>query len=239
MPPHAQEIVQVASHGYSFQTRELLQRIVSGEQQRIREEQMLWRLGGALLGTCLGLGDGFQAADVFLGMGFSSLAGLTHEVLSEEDRRFLEGCHSLWTIGCNSPMELAQRLGPARSRILLHEPQLDLMVICSHHQGHRGDTLVPLNSAERLAAGFQQPQSLEVMQRHLSSEELEIMRYQLYPNAASAIPLDSIQPISSQQAIALAPTAAALLPAAQPVQIQQRGESLIGFRIPIPAHSDF
>ena len=237
--PWANELVLVAQQARSFQTRELLQHIVSGEQQRIREEQMLWRVGGAILGACLGLGDGFQAADVFLGMGLSSLGGLTHEVMSDEDRRFLERCQSLWTVGCNSPLELLHRLGPARARILLYSPEWSQPILCAHHQGHRGDTLVLLDSAGQLAAGFQQPQSLEVMQRHLNHEQLEALKHQLYPNAGVTIPLDAIQPISSQQALALDPCAQAFLPATQPVQIAVQGQPLVGYRVAIPAHSDF
>jgi adenylate kinase len=39
--PYADTMLQVARQGYSFQTREVLQRVVMGEQARIREEQML------------------------------------------------------------------------------------------------------------------------------------------------------------------------------------------------------
>ena len=237
--PLANEMILVAQQGHSFQTRELLQRIVTGEQQRIRQEQMLWRIGGAFFGACLGLGDGFQAADVFLGMGLSSLAGLGHEVMSDQDRRFLEGCHSLWTIGKNSPLELQQRLGPARSRILLYCAGWEQPVLCAHHQGHRGDTLVPMGMAKHLARGFQQPQSLEVMQRHLSSEELYGVRHQLYPDADRAESVSGIQPIAAQQAMAMDPTAAAFLHASQPVQIELPDGPIVGYRIPIPADSDY
>ena len=47
--PFAKEMLQLAKSGYSFQTREILQRIVTAEQQRLREEQMVWRVGGARL----------------------------------------------------------------------------------------------------------------------------------------------------------------------------------------------
>jgi hypothetical protein len=64
--PYATEMIRFAQEARSFQMRELLQCIVTCEQQRIKEEQMLWRLGGALLGACFGLSDGFQASDVLL-----------------------------------------------------------------------------------------------------------------------------------------------------------------------------
>ena len=39
--PYLREMLDIARNGYSFQTRTVLQRIVMGEQQRIKEEQML------------------------------------------------------------------------------------------------------------------------------------------------------------------------------------------------------
>lgn len=237
--PLASAMILVAQQARSFQTRELLQRIVTGEQQRIREEQMGWRIGGAIVGACLGLGDGFQAADVFLGMGLSSLASLSHEVMSQEDRRFLESCHSLWTVGTNSPMELLHRLGPALGRVLLYSPKWNQPLLFSHHQGHRGDTLVLLETAELQAAGFQRPQSLEVLRRHFKTEELQSLRRQLYPNASVAVPVGAIQPIAAEQALAFDPSAPAFLPATQPVEIQLQEGALVGYRVAIPAHSDY
>lgn len=237
--PLANEMILVAQQARSFQTRELLQRIVMGEQQRIKEEQMLWRAGGALLGAFLGLGDGFQIADVFLSMGLSGLGSLSHEVMSHEDRQFLERCQSLWTVGPNSPLELSQRLGPARARILLYSPEWSQPLLFAHHQGYRGDTLVPLDCAEQLAAGFRIPQSLEVMARHLKCDELALLKNQLYPDACHAIPVEAVQPIGIEQALAFDSWAHAFVQTTQPVQITLQGHPLVGYRVAIPAHSDF
>ena len=237
--PFAKEMLQLAKSGYSFQTREVLQRIVTAEQQRLREEQMFWRVGGAILGAVMGIGDGFQVADVFLSMGISGLGGLSHEVMSHEDRRFLESCHALWTVGTNSPIDLLQRLGPARSRILFYGPNWQQPAVFSHHQGHRGDTLVALGIAGELSAGFQRPQSNEVMQRHFSNADMAVLKLQLYPNASVAIPVASIQAINKQQAMALDPFAPDLLHDTQPVRIDIDGDCMVGYRVAIPAHSDF
>jgi len=187
--PYAQEMLHIARHGYSFQTREVLQRIVMGEQQRIKEEQMLWRVGGTLLGLCFGIGDGLQMTDFFIGMAGGAIGSLAHETMSHEDRQFLDRCQALWLVGQNSPMELAQRLGPARSRILLHDPGWEAPVVFNHHHGHRGDHLVPLGNAGELAAGFADPKSLEVMQWHFGGEDLQTLRTQLYPIASHTWPL--------------------------------------------------
>lgn len=237
--PYASEMICVAQQARSFQTRELLERIVRGEQQRIKEEQMLWRLGGALLGACLGLGDGFQAADIFLGMGMSGLAGLSHDVMTHEQRQFLEGCHSLWTIGSNSPMDLSARLGPARARILVFNAGWESPVILSHHQGARGDTVVQLGLAGQHARGFHDGQSLEVLQRHLNGEQLDSLKHQLYPDATAAHQLRRLQPISASQTRQLDPHADAFLHATEPVLIETGDGQAVGYRLPIPVHSDF
>jgi hypothetical protein len=237
--PYAQEMLHVARHGYSFQTREVLQRIVMGEQQRIKEEQMLWRVGGTLLGLCLGIGDGLQLTDLFIGMSGGAIASLAHETMSHEDRQFLERCQSLWLVGRNSPIELAQRLGPARSRILLHDPAWEAPLVFNHHKGHRGDHLVPLGNAGNLATGFADPQSLEVLQRHFDREDLQTLEAQLYPIASHAVAVDRVEPISQIDALELDPNAPSFLRQSKPMRINTSSGESVGYKVPIPAHSDF
>jgi len=237
--PYAQEMLHVARHGYSFQTREVLQRIVLGEQQRIKEEQMLWRVGGTLLGLCLGIGDGLQLTDLFIGMSGGAIASLAHETMSHEDRQFLERCQSLWLVGQNSPIELAQRLGPARSRILLHDPAWEAPLVFNHHQGHRGDHLVPLGNAGNLATGFADPQSLEVLQRHFDREDLQTLQAQLYPIASHAVAVDRVEPISQADALELDADATSFMAQSRPVRINTSNGASVGYQVPIPAQSDF
>lgn len=237
--PYSQEMLHVARYGYSFQTREVLQRIVLGEQQRIKEEQMLWRVGGTLLGLCFGIGDGLQLTDLFIGMTGGAIASLAHDTMSHEDRQFLERCQSLWLVGHNSPIELAQRLGPARSRILLHDPGWEAPVVFNYHQGHRGDHLVPLGNAGELAAGFADPKSLEVLHRHFGGEDLQVLQSQLYPIAAHATPVDHLVPISQVDALELDPHAPSFLSQSRPVRIDTAHGATIGYQVPIPAQSDF
>jgi len=237
--PNAKEIISIAKEGYSFQTRELLQTIVAGEQQRLREEQMMWRIGGAVIGTCLGLGDGFQITDAFVGLAFSSLTSLTHEVMSHEDRKFLEQCQSLWLVGRNSPIELAQRLGPARSRILLYDADWSSPVIFNHHHGYRGDHLVPLGMAGELATGFSSPQSMEVLERHFNQSDLGTLQNQLYPIINEAIQIKPIEPISTETAQRLSPYSNAFSKETEPLIISNGQNSSIAYQVPIPPHSDF
>lgn len=237
--PHAQEMLHVARHGYSFQTREVLQRIVMGEQARIREEQMLWKFGGTVLGMFFGLGDGLQLTDVFMGMAGSTIASMAHETMSQEDRQFLERCQSLWLIGDNSPIELAQRLGPARSRILLHDPSWEAPVVFNHHQSHRGDHLVPLGNAGNLARGFADPQSLEVMQRYFTGEDLQTLQTQFYPIASHAFSVDRVMAIGKVDALEQDPNAPAFISDSKPVRIEASNGATVGYQVPIPAQSDF
>jgi hypothetical protein len=237
--PYVQEALMLAHQGHSFQSREILQRIVTGEQQRLRQEQALWRLGGALVGGLLGMRDGFQVTDLFMCTSFSTLAGLGHDVCSDEDRRFLQNCQSLWLVGNQSPLELAQRLGPARSRLLLYASGWTAPVIYSHHQGPRGDHLVPLGWAGDLAVGLRLSGSREVLQRYVSDSDLKTLEQQLYPNADGAIRLRSLQRIRQEEAQTIDRHAASFLPSTEPVLLESDSGAAIAYQVPIPVHSDF
>ncbi len=237
--PNATELIQLAKEGYSFQTRHVLQTIVSGEQQRLREEQTMWRLGGAVLGACLGLSDGFQLTDAFVGLAFSGIASLSHEAMSHEDRIFLEQCQSLWLIGNNSPVELAQRLGSAKSRILMYEKDWSSPMIFNHHQGIRGDFLVPLGLAGDLAKGFSSLKSREVLERHINFSDIEILQNQFYPSTNETFGIKEIIEITNEEAKRFSPYANSFLRETEPVIISNRNNSAIAYRVPVPTHSDF
>lgn len=237
--PYLHEMLDIARNSNSFQTRTVLQRIVMGEQQRIKEEQMLWRVGGTILGLCLGIGDGLQLTDLFMGMAGSAIGSLAHETMSHEDRQFLERCQSLWLVGCDSPIELAQRLGPARSRILLHNPAWESPVVFNHHQGHRGEHLVPLGNAGNLAAGFADSQSHEVLQRHFGEDDLQTLQAQLYPNALHTVAVERVMSISQADALEIDPHAPSFLAQSRPVRIDTVHGVTVGYQVPIPAQSDF
>ena len=237
--PFAKEMLQLAKSGYSFQTREVLQRIVIGEQQRIKEEQMLWRFGGTVLGFCLGLGDGLQITDLFMGMTGAAISSLGHEVMSHEDRKFLERCQSLWLVGTNSPIELAQRLGPARSRILLYDSSWEAPMVFNHHKGHRGDHLVPLGNAGNLATGFADPKSIEVIQRYFARDDLQKLKSQFYPIVSNTISVNSVTTMSKLDALEMDTNAPTFLAHSRPVLIDNSYGKTVGYQVPIPAQNDF
>lgn len=237
--PNASEMLDIAKYSYSFQSREILQRVVLGEQQRLREEQALWRFGAAVIGTCFGLGDGFQLTDLFLGMASSTIAVTAHEVLSNEDRQFLERCQLLWLVGNHSPIELSQRLGQARSRILIYDPSWQTPIIFNHHQGIRGEHLVPLGNAGNYAPGFADQASIEVLNRYFGADDLNILKAQLYPQADNTISISSVLPLSPGDALSSDPFARSFLSNSQAVKIAVNNDSYIGYKVPIPAQSDF
>jgi hypothetical protein len=171
-------------------------------------------------------------------MGFSSLAGMGHEVMPHMQRRFPERCHSLWTIGTDSPAEMMVRLGPARSRILVYCDGWAAPVLLSHHQGARGDTVLELGLSEQLAAGFRHQQSLDALQRYFSGQELQLLQCQLYSDAGAEMQLQHIQPIGAEQARYLDPRAEALLANAEPMLIETRDGRDVGYRMLIPVHTD-
>jgi hypothetical protein len=232
-------LLHIASIGHSFQTREVLHQIIVGEQQRIKEEQMLWRVGGSLLGLCFGLSDGFQLTDLFIGMSGGAIGSLAYDTMSQEDRKFLEQCQSLWLMGCNSPMELQQRLGPARARIVIEDSTTGEIMICNHHQGHRGDYLVPLGAAGAVAAGFQNPESLAVLSRHLSPENIEILQSQFYPVGHASIQIDRPLPISREELRRICVPIKESCSDSRHVVIRNANGSTVAYHVPIPSHSDF
>lgn len=152
-------------------------------------------------------------------MAMAKLTRHADDVIPHGQRQLLGSCYSLWTTGNNSPIKLTSRIGTTRSRLLLYRPEHNRPALLSHLQGHSGDTLVALNSAEQLANNFLNPWSLDAMRQHLSNEALKPGALQLYPNGA-AIQLSRLQPISANQALPAASYANAFLPDTQPVLIE-------------------
>jgi hypothetical protein len=69
----------------------VIQRIMQEHQAKRSQEQSLWRIGGAIAGLCLGLGDGFQMGDL-LGSLFGATASATigNELQKGDDAKLQE-----------------------------------------------------------------------------------------------------------------------------------------------------
>lgn len=237
--PESFEFVQLAKNGHAFQSKDVLQAIVEKEKRRIKDEQMAWRIGGAIIGGLLGLGDGFDVGDVFMGLAFSNLGGLGHQVASREQMEFLEKCKAAWIVTAGSPMELASRIGQARSRVIAYSEGWQTPLIFNHHQGPRGDYLVPLGLAHQHARGFLQDDSRQAMVETFEQDDFMILANQLYPAPDSAIRLESIRKITKEQAIEMDKYADSFVHHAEPIAIEIEGQQGVAYRVPIPVHSDY
>ena len=237
--PDSLEIIQLAKNGHAFQSKDVLQAIVEKEKRRIKDEQMAWRIGGAIIGGLLGLGDGFDVGDVFMSLAFSNLGGLGHQVASREQMEFLEKCRAAWIVTAGSPMELASRIGQARYRVIAYSDGWQTPLLFNHHQGPRGDYLVPLGLAHQHARGFLQDDSRQAMAETFEQNDFMILAGQLYPAPDSAIRLDSIRKISKEQAIEMDGYADSFVQHAEPVVVEIEGQQAVVYRVPIPVHSDY
>ena len=99
--------------------------------------------------------------------------------------------------------------------------------------------LVPLGHAKQHARGFHNSKSLEVMQCYFDAEELQMLQNQLYPNAEAAFEVKRLQPIRADHAQQLDPHASAFLHSLEPVFVENARGNGVGYRVPIPVHSDF
>jgi hypothetical protein len=237
--PDSLETVQLAKNGHAFQSKDVLQAIVEKEKRRIKDEQMAWRIGGAIIGGLLGLGDGFDVGDVFMGLAFSNLGGLGHQVASREQMEFLEKCKAAWIVTTGSPIELASRIGQARSRVIAFSDGWQSPLIFNHHQGARGDYLVPLGLAHQHARGFQVDESRQVMVETFDQNNFTILANQLYPASENAVRLDSIRRITKEQALEMDVYAHSFVHHAEPIAIEIEGQQAVAYRVPIPVHSDY
>lgn len=237
--PHADNFIQLAKDGHAFQSKDVLQAIVEKEKRRIKDEQIAWRIGGAIVGGLLGLGDGFDVGDIFTSLVFSNIGAVGHEVASREQIEFLQKCQAAWLVTQGSPVELASRIGPAKSRIVAFSEGWETPLIFNHHQGHRGDYLVPLGLAHQHAKGFLEEGSRQAMINTFEEQDYAILSNQLYPVPDNAMRLESIRKISREKALELDPYAESFASKAEPVVIEIEGQQAVAYRVPIPIHSDY
>jgi hypothetical protein len=223
----------------SFQIQQVIEAIVTSEQQRIQTEQFGWKLAGAAVGLLLGSGDGFDFGDLFTAFTFSNLSSMAHSKFSERDLQFLKDIKSYWVVADGSPYDIARRIGPPRSRILVFTE--GEILAFTHHLGPRGEFLIPLCMAKDICPGFTDAQSLEVIDRTFEREDVEILAQQLYPNLQGAVKLDSMRKLRDQEALGRQPelVSAAVAKGYEAIDLGVQGDSFLAFRTAIPLHSDF
>lgn len=230
----------------SFQSIDVIERIVAYEQARIEDEQTLWRIGGAILGAALGAGDGFGLADVGTSFAFSNIAGMAHSQASKEQREFLKKIHSLWLVDQRSPFDLRRRLGEPIGRFIGYSSLAnsfnpdDLYIASIHQNSSRGFTAVSLGFAGDNAAGFIDNMSREKMAEVFTGEEIETLKCQFYPIIENSIPLKLVRSITEEEAKSKDPLYSYLRKTGSPYRISiGDGDDDILYKCAIPSHSDF
>jgi hypothetical protein len=239
-------VIAMLKDAYSFQTIDVLERIVTHEQEKIENEQALWRIGGAIIGAVLGAGDGFDLTDVGTSFAFSNIAGMAYSQASKEQRQFLKKIHSLWLIDQRSPVDLRRRLGEPIGRFVGYSSETscfdpDGVFFANIHQNSsRGSTLVALGFAEDFASGFTDEMSREKMIEVFTGDEIENLRYQLYPIIDLAGPLKIVRTITDAEAKSKDPMYTHLHKLGSPFRLSDGdGDDQIVYKCSIPSHSDY
>lgn len=101
----------------------VIQRIIQNHQAKKAQENSLWRIGGAVLGLCLGLGDGFQVGDLLGTVVGSTLGGGISNELQRADEATLRELNLEWVNSPDSYIYHRKRhRGEAVRRLLLFMP---------------------------------------------------------------------------------------------------------------------
>lgn len=233
------EFIGTVRDGYAFQVRDVLEWIVTKERERIENERLLWRLGaGAATFFSGGLIDGFGIDDLISGMAMSNVAGMAHQFASKEQVEFLKKLQSEWLVLDRSPMDIRRRLGEAQGRFIGISRANILDMFNIHQSGSRGFHMVELDHAGNIAKGFNDPQSLEVLQRSCGEENTRIYSSQLYPS--NITPLKLCRTITPEEARKKDPYYNQLSKAGAPFRVVYTDDTEgVMYKIQIPHHSDY
>lgn len=235
------QITTFIKEATAFESRLVLDAICKRELQKIKEEKVMWRLGGAIIGGLLGVGDGFDVSDVFLGAAVSQIGAVAYSEASREQVEFLEKVRADWLVTTNSPIDFTRRYGPASSRILVLQENNIHMIFNHHKGGSREECLVPLGLAGEHAKGFLQADTNAVLQSNFDKDNYEILSNQLYPIPNTLLRIDSFRRISNMQAVDCYGSAAELIikEGGVPYRVEVLDQTDVIFKFPIPPHSDF
>lgn len=104
----------------------VIQRMINNHQTKKAQEQSLWRWGGALVGLCFGLGDGFQLGDMVGSAIGASMGSLVGNELNLGDEATLRELNLEWVNTPESYLYHRKRhRGEAIRRLLLILPHPD------------------------------------------------------------------------------------------------------------------
>lgn len=225
--------------GYAFQVRDVLERIVTTEKERIENERGLWKLGAGVAALAFGISlDGFDAGDLLAGWSFSNIGAAAHQYASKEQVEFLRKLQSEWLVLDRSPIDIRRRLGEPQGRFIGISRQNILDMFNIHQSGTRGFHMVELDHAGNIARGFQDSQSLEVLQRSYDEEDIGVLSSQLYPS--NITPLKLCRTITPEEARKKDPYYNQLSKAGAPFRVVYTDDTEgVMYKIQIPHHSDY
>lgn len=233
------DFIGVVRNYHAFTVRDVLERIVTTERERIENEKGLWRLGAGVAALAFGISiDGFDAGDLLAGWTFSNIGAAAHQLASKEQIEFLKKLQSEWLVLDRSPIDIRRRLGEPQGRFIgiSRENRLDMFNI--HQSGTRGFHLVELDYAGNIAKGFKDPQSLEVLQRSYSEEDIGLLSSLLYPS--TIMPLKLCRTITPEEAKKKDPYYNQLSKAGAPFRVVYSDDTEgVMYKIRIPHHSDY
>lgn len=117
-------------------------------------------------------------------------------------------------------------------------------MILNYHRGNRGEYLIPLRLAKEVAHGFLHESTREVLISNFTNEDYETLSTQLYPVPDRSLRLKSFRKVSSETAeqhydrdviqMMTSNNCEIYLMEADDVSVP-----LLGFKVPVPVHSDF
>jgi len=124
----------------TFPVEEFINLWVEHKKSQMRDEQFLWRVGGAIVGGMLGLGDGFQLGDLFGSLAGGAIGSLAQESLSKDEKDTLNKLQLSWVhLDKGSPIKLIRRHGRPVARYIIPTDAYDKYnLITSFQDGFAG-----------------------------------------------------------------------------------------------------
>lgn len=225
----------------AFNSSAVIKIIQEQELEKIKNEGNTWKMVGALAGLAFGLSDGFDFQDLLYGLGGSAVAKTAHNIASEDQKKFLQQINAYWIVEGGSPVDIARRVGPARSRLISFTPYEEKpFSLFNHHRGNRGDYLVKLSTSGQTCDGWNDPDAFTTLCNNFPEEKIQLMSKELYPIMDGTFRADSIRQVQIEEALDYDSSASLIVDnSIKPVIVEADNARKLYYRADIPIHSDF
>ena len=225
----------------AFDSASVIKTIQEQELQRLKDENRNWKMAGAAVGLMFGMADGFDFTDLLGALGGSAVAGMAQDYFSDDQKKFLQQINAFWIVDGGSPLDIARRVGTAKSRVISFTPGASKpFELYNHHRGNRGDYFVRLSTSNQKCDGFNDPQAYSCLAKNFSESKIAEMGSELYPSMDGTFKIDSLRQVKLDEATQYDQLAASIADdQVVPVIVERNGEKKIYYRSDIPIHSDF